>query len=96
MLSRIGAGRVEGFPALPLGFAFPPDDGFVSIERSALREAPAQVATDLVTDSRPRLSFSRTRRLLLTMLLLGAGFQVHVFVNGAPLDKGLVNSALLP
>jgi len=30
------------------------------------------------------------------MLLLGAGFQVHVFVNAASLDMGLVDPALLP
>ena len=44
VLSRIGAGRVERFPAGQRAFALPPDDGFVGLERSAMREAPGLVA----------------------------------------------------
>jgi hypothetical protein len=56
----------------------------------------AQRPADRVADSLPRPALSRMRRLLLAMLLLGAGFQVHVFVNAAPLYKGLADQALLP
>jgi hypothetical protein len=56
----------------------------------------SQRPADRVADSLPRPSFSRMRRLLLAMLLLGAGLQVHVFVNAAPLYKGLVDPPLLP
>jgi hypothetical protein len=56
----------------------------------------AQRPADRVADSLPRPAFSRMRRLLLAMLLLGAGFQVHVFVNTAPLYKGLADPTLLP
>lgn len=56
------------------------------------RQRPA----DRVVDSRPRPAFSRVARVLVAMLLLGAGLQVHVFVNSAPLYKGLADPALLP
>ena len=54
------------------------------------------IQADRFADSLPRPSFSRMGRLLLAMLLLGAGFQVHVFVNAAPLYKGLGDPTLLP
>ena len=51
---------------------------------------------DGVADSVPRPAVTRVGRLLVAMLLLGAGLQVHVFVNAAPLYKGLADPALLP
>ena len=51
---------------------------------------------DQVADSVPRPAVTRVGRLLAAMLLLGAGLQVHVFVNAAPLYKGLADPALLP
>jgi hypothetical protein len=56
------------------------------------RQRPA----DHVADSVPRPAFTSVGRLLAAMLLLGAGLQVHVFVNAAPLYKGLADPALLP
>ena len=54
VLSRIGAGRVERFPAGQQAFALPPDDGFVGLERSAMREAPGLVAA--VAEAAHRIS----------------------------------------
>jgi MFS family permease len=56
------------------------------------RQRPA----NSVADSRPRPAVSRVGRLLVAMWLLGAGLQVHVFVNSAPLYKGLADPVLLP
>jgi len=58
-------------------------------------EARQQPANS-VADSVPRPAVSRVGWLLIAMLLLGAGLQVHVFVNSAPLYKGLADPALLP
>jgi len=56
----------------------------------------SQRPVDAVADSVPRPSFTRVQRLLLAMLLLGAGLQVHAFVNAAPLYKGFADPAFLP
>ncbi len=56
------------------------------------RQRPARGAADSV----PSPAFARVGRLLAVMLLLGAGLQVHVFVNAAPLYKGLADPAWLP
>ena len=55
-----------------------------------------QRPADRVADSIPRPVFTSVGRLLASILLLGAGLQVHVFVNSAPLYKGLADPALLP
>ena len=56
------------------------------------RQQPAAA----VPDSQPLPQLHSVGRLLLAMLLLGAGFQVHVFVNAAPLYKSVADAALLP
>jgi hypothetical protein len=56
------------------------------------RQRPA----DQVPDTVPRPPVARVGRLLLTVLLLGTGLQVHFFLNAAPLYKGLADPALLP
>ncbi|WP_295391157.1 MFS transporter [uncultured Thiodictyon sp.] len=55
------------------------------------RQRPA----DRVVDSVPRPAFTTVWRWLAAMLLLGAGLQVHIFVNSAPLYKGLADPSLL-
>jgi hypothetical protein len=61
--------------------------GFAAYERGLRRpEAPQAAAPPLA----PVL------RLALVMLLLGAGFQVHFFINSAPLYKGVADPAWLP
>lgn len=56
------------------------------------RQQPAAA----VPDSQPQPQLHNISRLLLAMLLLGAGFQVHVFINAAPLYKSVADAALLP
>lgn len=56
------------------------------------RQQPAAA----VPDSQPQPQLHNIGRLLLAMLLLGAGFQVHVFINAAPLYKSVADAALLP
>jgi hypothetical protein len=55
-----------------------------------------QRPAESVPDAVPRPTFARVGRLLLAVLLMGAGFQVHFFVNAAPLYKALAGPALLP
>lgn len=63
--------------------------GFAAWE--ARQSPPGRVA-----DTRPRPAFARVGRVLAAILLLGAGLQVQVFVNSAPLYKGLADPGLLP
>jgi len=58
-------------------------------------EARQQVA-ESIANSIPKPPVSGIGRMLLAMLLLGAGFQLHVFINAAPLYKAVADAALLP
>jgi MFS family permease len=55
-----------------------------------------QQAADAASNSQPKPALHTIWLLLLAMLLLGAGFQVHVFINAAPLYKAVADAALLP
>ncbi len=55
-----------------------------------------QQAADAASNSQPKPALHAIWLLLLAMLLLGAGFQVHVFINAAPLYKAVADAALLP
>lgn len=55
-----------------------------------------QRAVDCAPNSEPKPAFTGIGRLLLAMLLLGGGFQVHFFVNAASLYKSVADASLLP
>lgn len=55
-----------------------------------------QQAVDSMPNSEPKPAFTGIGRLLLAMLLLGGGFQIHFFVNAAPLYKSVADASLLP
>lgn len=55
-----------------------------------------QRAVDSAPNSEPKPAFTGIGRLLLAMLLLGGGFQVHFFVNAASLYKSVADASLLP
>lgn len=55
-----------------------------------------QQAPNAASNSQPTPALHAIWLLLLAMLLLGAGFQVHVFINAAPLYKAVADAALLP
>lgn len=55
-----------------------------------------QQAPNAASNSQPTPALHAIWLLLLAMLLLGAGFQVHVFINAAPLYKAVADVALLP
>jgi hypothetical protein len=56
------------------------------------RQRPAEQ----VVDNHPKPAFSRVARVLVALLVLGTGFQVHVFINAAPLYQGFADPAQLP
>jgi hypothetical protein len=55
-----------------------------------------QRPAEAVDNTVPRPAFGRVGRLLLAILILGAGLQVHFFVNSAPLYKGVADAGRLP
>jgi MFS family permease len=68
--------------------------GFSTFEKQLAAQAP--VPETPTKDNAPPASIPGLPRLLTVALLLGGGFQLHAFLNAAPLYKAVVDPALLP